>query len=357
MPHRPTPPDRARRGFSLVELMIAITMGLIILGVLTFSVTTSGEASNRAISSNQVHLRARTFLDFLERDFRAMVPTAAFRIENFGHPALPEDNISDGDFPRTAFTLLVAADRLDRDFDNAATDPTDYAHDLVWVRYVVEKDEARSADLSEQMDEDQVVLRVRRLWLPVLNNPTPAYDPAVEDAMTPVWDPADLPAPSQPLDDPTWTSGRLTDLMDRANHLDEPDEDSDTEGHVVEATVLKNVRFLQVRAFHPDLNEDGDAWEWSRESDAGQRTDANITFDTRNGLDYYSGGFYGRGTRGRLPNGAVMPALPDHSGGTVIPDRVAYLEVRFVLESDSGDLQKEFVREVPLPVPLPDDLP
>ncbi len=278
-----SPTSGVRSGFSLVELMIAITMGLIIMGVLTFSVTTSGSASSRAIASNQVHMRARNLIDVLRRDLEAMVPTAAFRIGDFGADAGGTNDYT----PELVF--LAAADRLDRDYDAVPDeDGVDYDHDLVWVRYLIEEEDAVPDDGDSGREG---YFKVIRQWIPAVHGGT---TPPPEYAETG----ADLPPG--------------TDF----------DPDSSTYD-VTEAVFARNVRRFVFRAYHADLTDTGAKREWNQDASGSAGT----------GTPPYDEDFDGVSVRG--------PRNP--------PSRPAYIGVTFILESDSEDLQKEFVRTVRLP--------
>ena len=71
---------RATRGFTLIELMIAIALSLIIMGVVAYGFSTTSRATSRGLELNRMHEQAAVVHDMIRRDLDSRVPGTGFTL-------------------------------------------------------------------------------------------------------------------------------------------------------------------------------------------------------------------------------------------------------------------------------------
>jgi type II secretory pathway pseudopilin PulG len=105
------------KAFSLVELMIAAALGLILMGMVMYTLSTTSRAMNQTMAQVELHNRARSILEIMTRDFEAMEAEST----TFSKTDTSGDT--------TACTFLT------HDFDEDSNYPTNNYNDYVWVKY------------------------------------------------------------------------------------------------------------------------------------------------------------------------------------------------------------------------------
>jgi prepilin-type N-terminal cleavage/methylation domain-containing protein len=64
---------RRTRGFTLMELVVAMALGLILLYVVYVSLDSASRATNQTLSQVNLHTRGRAIMELLQRDLETMV--------------------------------------------------------------------------------------------------------------------------------------------------------------------------------------------------------------------------------------------------------------------------------------------
>ena len=119
---RPSGVD-ARVGFTMVELLVAIALGLIILGMVGYCFHHTQRAANRALAMLEAHHKARVVMGLIKRDLEAMHPGCAM------------------DISANSIEFMTCVPRLNRDGESDTPSPKvlydgeEYVYDLMWVRY------------------------------------------------------------------------------------------------------------------------------------------------------------------------------------------------------------------------------
>ena len=75
------PRMRSEKAFTIVELMVATTLFVSLMGLVTIAFARLSNASEKALQVLSLHTRADTIQRQLERDFRAMLPVAAVHLQ------------------------------------------------------------------------------------------------------------------------------------------------------------------------------------------------------------------------------------------------------------------------------------
>jgi prepilin-type N-terminal cleavage/methylation domain-containing protein len=109
---------KIKRGFTLVELMVSMTLGLIILGIIGYAFNNASIASSRGMRSLDKNQRARILMARLERDITA------------SHPCFPINITVSG------VECVTSAARLDANYDGDVVDAGENT-DLRWVKYAL----------------------------------------------------------------------------------------------------------------------------------------------------------------------------------------------------------------------------
>jgi prepilin-type N-terminal cleavage/methylation domain-containing protein len=65
---------RRTRGFTLMELVVAMALGLILLYVVYVSLDSASRATNQTLSQVNVHTRGRAIMELLQKDIETLVP-------------------------------------------------------------------------------------------------------------------------------------------------------------------------------------------------------------------------------------------------------------------------------------------
>lgn len=111
-----------RSGFTIIELLVSIALGMIIMMVVATCFSQSSDASRRALALLQAHHKARAAISLLHRDLWSMCPYSAFYCDS----------------DELIFMRTVQRTNLDGDTSTEASglpDGDEYSCDLVWVKY------------------------------------------------------------------------------------------------------------------------------------------------------------------------------------------------------------------------------
>ncbi len=119
---------RPQSGFTMAELLVAIFLGLIILGIVAYCFSNTQRAANRAMALLSTHNKARIAMEMIKRDLEAMHPGCAI-------------NIPDATGKEVTFMTAVATP-LNADGDAGTSlsgwpyhGGEDLSYNLAWVKY------------------------------------------------------------------------------------------------------------------------------------------------------------------------------------------------------------------------------
>lgn len=117
--------DIFRRGFTLMELLISMALGIVILGVVSRSFFVASKASETGMGVVEINNKARMIATLLDRDFGGL------------HPASPIQVDPDGS---VMFCSIVGSSNTDGDLGSSTSysppsSGNDCSADYYWVRY------------------------------------------------------------------------------------------------------------------------------------------------------------------------------------------------------------------------------
>jgi len=113
---------KIKRGFTLVELMVSMTLGLIILGIIGYAFNNASIASSRGMRSLDKNQRARILMARLERDISASNPCFAINLTSLY-----------GATYKNVIEFVTSTGRLDSNYNGSVDAGED--SDLRWVKY------------------------------------------------------------------------------------------------------------------------------------------------------------------------------------------------------------------------------
>ena len=132
-----------RRGFTMVELLVAIALGLIIMGMVGYCFHHTQRAANRALAMLEAHHKARVAIDLIKRDLEAMHPCCGMSLADLD---------TDGTSDQLTFMTSVRRTDVDGEEDTEISswpyDGEDYSYDLMWVTYTFRKIDNDTGDQS-----------------------------------------------------------------------------------------------------------------------------------------------------------------------------------------------------------------
>ncbi|MFH0909919.1 MAG: prepilin-type N-terminal cleavage/methylation domain-containing protein [Planctomycetota bacterium] len=107
---------RRPRAFTLVELMVALALGLIIIGMVTYTLTGAAKAITITNANVGLHDRARGIMMRMTQELESVHPGGAITFTSA---------------PPRSLRFLTTAPTLDMNYDGAS----ELSHDLMWVEY------------------------------------------------------------------------------------------------------------------------------------------------------------------------------------------------------------------------------
>jgi prepilin-type N-terminal cleavage/methylation domain-containing protein len=125
-----------QHGFSLMELVIAVALGLILMGMVAYSLSNTSRAVNTVTSTMNMNSKAMTVMQTINREFEAMYPMSQ----------------------PVASSATTTEFRILRILTNTKRNPTDPTDDLdfemTWVRYKYDatNDEILRIEIPEEDD-------------------------------------------------------------------------------------------------------------------------------------------------------------------------------------------------------------
>ncbi len=117
---------RRRNGFTLMEMVIAIALGLILLYVVYTALNNAGKATVNTLAQVKLHNRARAVISRMMRDLESIHPAPRFSDTGVGIDI-------DGSSGTIIFHSCLPRPDVDYDRNGSA----DTVHDLVWIKYSV----------------------------------------------------------------------------------------------------------------------------------------------------------------------------------------------------------------------------
>lgn len=114
---------RDTKAFSLIELMIAAALGLILMGMVMYTLSTTSRAMNGTLEQVELHNRARAILQKLYTEFGAMQPGSYSYDDSIA-------NIKQYQFLSIAPSLTISS-------NGGNSFPLE--HDLIWIKYIYDE--------------------------------------------------------------------------------------------------------------------------------------------------------------------------------------------------------------------------
>jgi prepilin-type N-terminal cleavage/methylation domain-containing protein len=180
---------RKTDGFTLIELMVAISLGLVVMGMVGYAFHSTSNASSKALAVVNAQQKAMMVLRIFETHFSSSIPAEDIVIgklkeEGGFNEAAGENNLD------TSVLFLATVSNLDNDGDGKFketpyTDAEDLyknerTHDLAWIRYVFDYDHT-----DAETGYKYFTLRMRVEGRDSDDNPNTMNDLMVEDNANP----------------------------------------------------------------------------------------------------------------------------------------------------------------------------
>ncbi len=165
-----------RCGFTLMELLIAMALGLIIMGMTAYAFNNTSRAASRSLSMLDLSTKARSALEMMRQDFNSRQPGTELLVENepwisFKGTCLI-GNTKDTDLYR--IRLAVVSQNTDANYDGDNDDANDNAYAFNWVEWGIGTTD--DPQIKNTEDRTCFYLYRRTSWIkntgsPVVANP------------------------------------------------------------------------------------------------------------------------------------------------------------------------------------------